>query len=123
MCSGSAGGTVHQMWRIVPGPSMSASTACAPGPSSCDGAPLRPSNVLPPAPRSPVGFSKRIDRLSSVGSRREGSGHITSAEPSLGAMKLSGLHHVSLCVTDEDEAVKFYTEVFGFEVLPRPDFG
>jgi catechol 2,3-dioxygenase-like lactoylglutathione lyase family enzyme len=38
-------------------------------------------------------------------------------------MKLSGLHHVSLCVTDEDEAVKFYTEVFGFEVLPRPDFG
>ena len=38
-------------------------------------------------------------------------------------MKLSGIHHVSLCVKDEDEAVRFYTEVLGFEVLPRPDFG
>ncbi len=38
-------------------------------------------------------------------------------------MKPSGIHHVSICVRDSDEAVKFYTDVLGLIVLPRPDFG
>lgn len=38
-------------------------------------------------------------------------------------MKLHGVHHVSLNVGDLDEATRFYTEVLGLEVLPRPDFG
>ena len=38
-------------------------------------------------------------------------------------MKPSGIHHVSICVRDADEAVAFYTEVLGLTVLPRPDFG
>jgi catechol 2,3-dioxygenase-like lactoylglutathione lyase family enzyme len=38
-------------------------------------------------------------------------------------MKPSGIHHVAICVTNSDEAVKFYTEVLGLTVLPRPDFG
>jgi catechol 2,3-dioxygenase-like lactoylglutathione lyase family enzyme len=38
-------------------------------------------------------------------------------------MKLSGVHHVSLNVANVEEAGKFYTEVLGLEVLPRPDFG
>ncbi len=42
---------------------------------------------------------------------------------SLHPVKTSGLHHVSICVRDTDEAVDFYTKVLGFDVLPRPDFG
>ena len=38
-------------------------------------------------------------------------------------MKLHGVHHVSLNVGDLDAATRFYTEVLGLEVLPRPDFG
>ncbi len=38
-------------------------------------------------------------------------------------MRPSGLHHVSICVRDADEAVAFYTEKLGLTVLPRPDFG
>jgi glyoxylase I family protein len=38
-------------------------------------------------------------------------------------MKPHGIHHVSICVRDADEAVAFYTDVLGFTVLPRPDFG
>jgi catechol 2,3-dioxygenase-like lactoylglutathione lyase family enzyme len=38
-------------------------------------------------------------------------------------MKPSGIHHVAICVRDADEAVTFYTDVLGFTVLPRPDFG
>ncbi len=38
-------------------------------------------------------------------------------------MKPSGIHHVSLCVHDEDEALAFYTDKLGCTVLPRPDFG
>jgi catechol 2,3-dioxygenase-like lactoylglutathione lyase family enzyme len=38
-------------------------------------------------------------------------------------VKTSGIHHVSICVRDTDEAVDFYTKVLGFDVLPRPDFG
>lgn len=38
-------------------------------------------------------------------------------------MKLQGVHHVSLNVRDVEEAGRFYVEVLGLEVLPRPDFG
>ena len=38
-------------------------------------------------------------------------------------MKLQGVHHVSLNVGDVDEAARFYVDVLGLEVLPRPDFG
>ncbi len=38
-------------------------------------------------------------------------------------MQPSGIHHVALCVTDVDAAIRFYTEVLGLTVLPRPDFG
>ena len=36
---------------------------------------------------------------------------------------IAGYSHVNLTVVDLDAAVAFYTEVLGFEVLPRPDFG
>lgn len=38
-------------------------------------------------------------------------------------MKLAGVHHVSLNVDDVDTAGRFYQDVLGLEVLPRPDFG
>ena len=38
-------------------------------------------------------------------------------------MRPSGLHHVAICVTDEDEALAFYRDVLGLAELPRPDFG
>ena len=38
-------------------------------------------------------------------------------------MKPSGIHHVAICVRDEDEALAFYRDVLGLTVLPRPDFG
>ena len=39
-------------------------------------------------------------------------------------MKPSGIHHVSLCVKNVDEAVAFYTDVLGLTVRSdRPDFG
>ena len=38
-------------------------------------------------------------------------------------MKLGGVHHVSLNVSDTEVAGRFYTDVLGLEVLPRPDFG
>jgi glyoxylase I family protein len=38
-------------------------------------------------------------------------------------MKMSGIHHVAICVRDEDEALDFYTDKLGLAVLPRPDFG
>ena len=72
MTCGGAGGNVIQMWRTVPGPSMSASTTFSPGASTFDGAPLRPPCAVPPAPRAPVGFSKVAARESSVRSIREG---------------------------------------------------
>ena len=68
MTSGGAGGIVIQMWRIVPGPSMSASTTDSPARTRMLGAPLRPPCAEPPAPRAPVGFSKVTARLSSDGS-------------------------------------------------------
>lgn len=37
-------------------------------------------------------------------------------------MKHSGVHHVSVNVHDTEEAGRFYTDVLGLEVLPRPDF-
>ena len=38
-------------------------------------------------------------------------------------MKLRGVHHVSLNVSDVEEAGSFYVDLLGLEVLPRPDFG
>ncbi len=38
-------------------------------------------------------------------------------------MELQGVHHVSLNVDDLAAADRFYTEVMGFERLPRPDLG
>jgi len=38
-------------------------------------------------------------------------------------MKPSGIHHVAICVRDEDEALAFYRDALGLTVLPRPDFG
>jgi catechol 2,3-dioxygenase-like lactoylglutathione lyase family enzyme len=35
----------------------------------------------------------------------------------------AGVHHVSLSVHDAEQTGRFYTEVLGFEKLPRPDFG
>ena len=37
-------------------------------------------------------------------------------------MKLGGVHHVSLNVHDAAATGRFYTEVLGLEVLPRPNF-
>ncbi len=34
-----------------------------------------------------------------------------------------GLNHVSIVARDLDESVAFYTEVFGLESVPTPDFG
>lgn len=34
-----------------------------------------------------------------------------------------GLDHVSLLVSDADEACRFYAEVLGLAILPRPDLG
>jgi catechol 2,3-dioxygenase-like lactoylglutathione lyase family enzyme len=34
-----------------------------------------------------------------------------------------GLHHVSLGAEDVDESTRFYVEVLGGRLLPRPDFG
>jgi glyoxylase I family protein len=38
-------------------------------------------------------------------------------------MKLSGVHHVSLNVDDAEKTGRFYIDVLGLEVLPRPDLG
>lgn len=38
-------------------------------------------------------------------------------------MKLAGVHHVSLNVEDAEKTGRFYIDVLGLEVLPRPDFG
>jgi catechol 2,3-dioxygenase-like lactoylglutathione lyase family enzyme len=39
-------------------------------------------------------------------------------------MKIRGVQHVAIAVTDVDEAVRFYTETLGCTVVAeRPDFG
>lgn len=38
-------------------------------------------------------------------------------------MKILGVHHVALQVTDLDEARRFYGEVLDFPEITRPDFG
>jgi glyoxylase I family protein len=43
-------------------------------------------------------------------------------ERNMGKM-LSGIHHVSINVRDVAEAERFYVDVLGLEVLPRPDLG
>ncbi len=37
-------------------------------------------------------------------------------------MKLQGVHHVSLNVSDVEEARRFYVDVLGLEEIPRPAF-
>ena len=37
--------------------------------------------------------------------------------------QIAGYAHVNICVTDSEEARKFYEGKLGLEVLPRPDFG
>jgi hypothetical protein len=70
MTSGSAGGKVIHMCLTVPGPSMSASTTRSPPPITRYGAPFRPPAAAPPAPWAPVGFSKLVDRVVTVGETR-----------------------------------------------------
>ena len=36
-------------------------------------------------------------------------------------MKPSGVHHVAICVSDVDEAVRFYEDVLGCSKIARPD--
>ena len=36
---------------------------------------------------------------------------------------LLAVQHVALTVTDLEAAMAFYTEILGFDILPRPDFG
>lgn len=38
-------------------------------------------------------------------------------------MNLNGIHHVSINVKDVEQAVAFYTQTLGLEVLDRPDLG
>ena len=38
-------------------------------------------------------------------------------------MRATRLNHVSIHAYDMDESLRFYTEVFGMERLPSPDFG
>lgn len=38
-------------------------------------------------------------------------------------MKLDGIHHVSINVSDVPAAQDFYVNVLGLELLDRPDFG
>ena len=38
-------------------------------------------------------------------------------------MEFAGVHHVSLNVGDLEQTARFYTEILGLKVLPRPDFG
>ena len=43
-------------------------------------------------------------------------------DDTIAAMKLGGVHHVSINVHDAEKTGRFYTEVLGLEMLPRPDF-
>ena len=65
-CTAGLRSVVIQMWRIVPGPSMSHSWTVSPGWICRAGAPLRPTprllDALPPSPGAPVGFSNEIER-------------------------------------------------------------
>ena len=38
-------------------------------------------------------------------------------------MRFGRVHHVSINVTDVDESRRFFTDVLGMGLLPRPDFG
>ena len=38
-------------------------------------------------------------------------------------MKLDGIHHVSINVSDVETAQAFYVDILGLELLDRPDFG
>lgn len=38
-------------------------------------------------------------------------------------METNGVHHVSINVDDVEATTAFYTDIFGFEVLPRPELG
>ena len=47
----------------------------------------------------------------------------TTAGTTQQTVTVAGYSHVNLLVDDLDAALTFYTEVMGFEILPRPDFG
>jgi catechol 2,3-dioxygenase-like lactoylglutathione lyase family enzyme len=47
----------------------------------------------------------------------------TTPATSSNTVTVAGYSHVNLMVDDLDAAIAFYTEVMGFELLPRPDFG
>ena len=47
----------------------------------------------------------------------------TTAGTTQQTVTVAGYSHVNLMVDDLDAALAFYTEVMGFELLPRPDFG
>lgn len=38
-------------------------------------------------------------------------------------LKATRINHVSVHALDMDESIRFYTEVFGMELIPSPDFG
>jgi catechol 2,3-dioxygenase-like lactoylglutathione lyase family enzyme len=38
-------------------------------------------------------------------------------------MKPSGIHHVSICVTDADAGLAFYRDMLGMTQVARPDLG
>ena len=38
-------------------------------------------------------------------------------------MKATGLNHISVSALDIDASVRFYTELFGLDELPTPNFG
>jgi len=38
-------------------------------------------------------------------------------------LQLSRVHHISLNVTDAARDTKFYTEILGFQPIPRPEMG
>ena len=58
--------SVAQMRRMVPLPSMSASTRLLPAATPVAGAPLRPNLACPAWPFRPLGFSKVYQRVSTA---------------------------------------------------------
>jgi YD repeat-containing protein len=38
-------------------------------------------------------------------------------------LKATRINHVSVHAVDMEESIRFYTEVFGMELIPSPDFG
>ena len=49
-------------------------------------------------------------------------GALSAGRRSVGAMRVTGVHHVSLNVTDLERSLAFWVELVGLRPLPRPDF-